>query len=259
MNVLAFGIDFKHKKGEFCDRAIARSYFISLFRTDYMIELDGCLTRGRAGDMYICRPGDIVYHGSAPDGDVGFSNDWVYVEGDDFSELLERYPLPIGKLFRVDGSLYLSAALEKIHRERAYADVGYREKCSIIMTEAIIDIYRSYIKGEKLSAEARLEYVRGRVMRDYRRNWKLSDMAKLSGYSESRFSSLYKEIYGTSPINDLIARRIEEAKLLILYGNTSLSEIAEITGFSSIYYFSRHFKKIEGISPLQFKIRQKKL
>ena len=84
-------------------------------------------------------------------------------------------------------------------------------------------------------------------------------MAKLSGYSESRFSSLYKEIYGTSPINDLTARRIEEAKLLILYGNTSLSEIAEATGFSSIYYFSRHFKKCEGISPTLFKNKQQKL
>ena len=253
MDFIVYGIDFKHTKGEFCTRQILPFYFVSYFRTDYVIEIDGKLVDGVAGDMYISRPGDLVYHGPREDSQNGFTNDWLYISGDDFGELLEKIPLPVGKPFHIGGAFYLAGAIEKIHREKAFKDVGYREMCATVMSEAIIKIYRDYKKNIKLSVSARLAYVRGELMKDYKRSWSLADIAKLSGYSESRLSALYKKEYGISPINDLLNRRIKEAKLLILYGNMSLSEIAEATGFSSIYYFSKHFKKKEGISPREYK------
>jgi len=78
-------------------------------------------------------------------------------------------------------------------------------------------------------------------------------MAKLSGYSPSRFLALYREFYGASPVNDLIQYRIEQAKRLMLYGNMRLNDIAEAVGFSSIYYFSKCFKKTVGVSPTVYK------
>ena len=77
-------------------------------------------------------------------------------------------------------------------------------------------------------------------------------MARLSGYSNSRFSALYRERYGISPTADLISFRIEEAKLLLLYGTHSVSEVAEAVGFSSLYYFSRYFKEKVGMSPTEY-------
>ncbi len=253
MDFVIYGVDFKHTKGEFCTRQKLPFYFVSYFRTDYVIEIDGRLLEGCAGDMYISVPGDIVYHGPREDSQDGFTNDWIYILGDDFGELLKSIPLPIGKPFRVSGSFYLARAIEKIHREKSFKEAGYREMCATVMSEAIIKIYRDYKSNMKLSSEERLNYVRGELMKDYKRSWTLADIAKLSGYSESRLSALYKNKYGISPINDLINHRIKEAKLLILYGNMSLSEIAEATGFSSIYYFSKYFKKKEGVSPQKYK------
>ena len=251
MNVVVSGVSFEHKPLEFCARWTAQFYFLSYFRTEYMIEVDGKLTRGHAGDFFIARPGDVIYHGSTEE--VGFVNDWVYVDGDGLDTLLERYPLPTGKPFHVDSSHLLASALERINLERSYGEVGFQDKCELILTDAIIDIYRSYKRGDRVKPISKLEYARGEVMKDLGRPWTLSTMARLSGYSPSRFSALYQKHYGTSPINDLIARRLDEAKLLLLYGNMSLSEIAEATGFSSIYYFSKHFKKKEGISPSEYK------
>jgi hypothetical protein len=58
---------------------------------------------------------------------------------------------------------------------------------------------------------------------------------------------IYKEIFGVSPIDDLLKYRIECAELLLQYGGYSVSEIAEQVGFSSLYYFSRQFKKLQAI------------
>ncbi len=253
MNFVIYGVDFNHKLGEFCSRTISKLFFVSCFRTDFLTEIDGRLVRGRAGDVLIARPGDIIYHGPTPEMTDGFSNDWINVDGDDFAALLDRYPLPINRPFHTSSSRLVASAIERIHRERSFSLDGYAQKCDMIMTDMIIDLWRDYKGGEKLTPRDKLERARGEIMRDFRRDWSLDDMADLAGYSPSRFSALYKSTYGRSPVDDLINTRLENAKLLLLYSNMAVSDIAESVGFSSIYYFSKHFKKKEGLSPLAFK------
>ncbi len=251
MEFIAYGVDFKNKNGEFCTKIKTRFYFFSYFRNDYRVEVDGKLVSGKGGDMIINKPGDTVYHGAATDNGEGFRNDWLYANGNEFAEILEKYPLPIGVPFHIDG-LYLATAIEKIHKEKSYNRIGADDKCELILTNALIDIYREYLNGQASSAD-KLEYTRGEMLRDYKREWNITDLAKLSGYSQSRFCALYKEKYGTSPINDLISCRIENAKLLLRYGSMQVSEVAFAVGFSSIYYFSKCFKAREGISPSEYK------
>ena len=254
MDFTVYSANFGHKKGEFCNRSARPQYFISYFRTDYVYEKDGKLVNGKAGDFMIIPPDEIVYHGPRPDADEGFRNDWIYLSGEDFAKILSKYPLPIGEAFQINKPTILSRAIERIHKERSFTLAGYKEKCNMIMAEAIIDVYRDYLSADRLAPEGKIDFVKGEIMRDFSRAWTLADMAKLSGYSESRFSALYREIYGTSPISDLISKRIDEAKLLIRYGNLSLYEIAESVGFNSIYYFSKYFKKKTGFTPSEYKI-----
>ena len=46
--------------------------------------------------------------------------------------------------------------------------------------------------------------------------------------------------------------RIEKAKELLLQNGCSVSETSEQLGFENPYYFSRVFKKQEGVSPREF-------
>ena len=82
MRFIIYDVDFPHKPGEFCQRAEARFYFLSYFRTDYTIEVDGKMQRGRAGDLFIACPGDVIYHGPISETE-GFRNDWMHIEGDE--------------------------------------------------------------------------------------------------------------------------------------------------------------------------------
>ena len=253
MDFIVYGIDYHHKPGEFCLKKVSSYYFISCFRTDFIAEIGDVTVRGKAGDYLILEPGQIVYHGPTPEATKGFRNDWLHIGGDDLRELLAKYPLPLNTPFHVDGSFYLASAIEKIHRERSFLLPGYQDKCDMIMTGALIDIYRAFARSNQVTPENKLEYARGEIMKEYQKQWNLEDMAKLSGYSPSRFLALYREFYGTSPVNDLIQYRIEQAKRLMLYGNMRLNDIAEAVGFSSIYYFSKCFRKTVGVSPTVYK------
>ena len=255
MEFIVYGVDFHHHRGEFCIKRTFPHYFLTQFKTDYIAELDGKMLRGKAGDYLLIEPHKPIYHGPTPDATKGFRNDWIYFSGDEIERLLQKYPLPLNTPFRLDGTPYLATAIEKIHREKSFSLVGFEEKCDLIMTDTLINMYRAYQKNRRLTPTDKLELARGEMMKEYARQWTVEDMAALTGYSESRFAALYKAHYGISPINDLICYRIEQAKTLILYGNMRLTEISATVGFSSLYYFSKCFKKKERISPTEYKNR----
>ncbi|QGQ99418.1 response regulator [Paenibacillus psychroresistens] len=82
----------------------------------------------------------------------------------------------------------------------------------------------------------------------------LPETAELFGITESQLSKIFKKYVGDSPIDYLIKLRIEKAKHYILeYPEMMLRDIAEITGFSDQYYFSRVFKSITGKAPTEFR------
>jgi AraC family transcriptional regulator of arabinose operon len=254
MNFIVYNLNFGHEKGEFCMKRTSDVYFISYFLTDYVYEKGGRLLEGNAGDAMIITPGNMVYHGPSQNAIKGFVNDWMYLEGDDFAELLEKYPLPLNTPFNVSENRILARCIEKINLEQSYMLSGYAEKCDMYMREAIIDLYRSFRnQGYGDSAGVRLERLRSEITKDPKKNWTLSKMAEFCGYSESHFSTLYKKNYVTSPISDLIKIKMEHAKLLLKYSSLSVSDVAEAVGYSSIYYFSKYFKNHFNVSPTEYK------
>ena len=60
---------------------------------------------------------------------------------------------------------------------------------------------------------------------------------------------MYKEYFQVSPIKDLNKMRVERAKVMLLTSDMKLGEIAQILGFKNEYYFSKVFKRTEGIPP----------
>ena len=70
-----------------------------------------------------------------------------------------------------------------------------------------------------------------------------------SNLSFRRFGELFKENYSITPNRYIIHRRVEYAKTLLVSGLFSVEQIAEMCGFSDVYYFSKVFKKLTGIAP----------
>ena len=103
-------------------------------------------------------------------------------------------------------------------------------------------------KKEKLLRPA-IEYIRENYANGDISNEKL---AFISNMSTVYFRKLFSQRYGISPMRYVGNIRIENAKNMLLSDNYSVSEIAEATGFSSVYSFSRAFKKATSLSPSEF-------
>ncbi len=66
-------------------------------------------------------------------------------------------------------------------------------------------------------------------------------------------SEMFTEIEGITLEKYIITKRLEKVKELLVYTEFTLTEIAYITGFSSINHLSKQFKELTGFSPSHFK------
>ena len=77
-------------------------------------------------------------------------------------------------------------------------------------------------------------------------------LAEKAAVSEVYFRRVFKNQYGTSPKQYIQNLRIRTAENLLRNEYLSVSSIAEMSGFTSVYHFSRTFKKATGYTPTEY-------
>lgn len=87
----------------------------------------------------------------------------------------------------------------------------------------------------------------------YKEDISIKDIAQILNISDYYLSHLIKENHGRSFTKLLNDKRINEAKTLLRNKNLSIKEISMDVGIVDSNYFSRIFKKAEGISPREFR------
>jgi AraC family transcriptional regulator len=81
----------------------------------------------------------------------------------------------------------------------------------------------------------------------------LTQMAVAAHLSPYHFARQFKESTGLPPHQYVVARRVERAQELLRAGNLPLADVAVSVGFSDQSQFGRHFKRIVGATPAQFR------
>ncbi|MBE5732699.1 MAG: helix-turn-helix transcriptional regulator [Clostridiales bacterium] len=85
----------------------------------------------------------------------------------------------------------------------------------------------------------------------------LENAVNATNLTARRFGEIFRNTYEKTPNKYIVKCKIERAKELLLTHNFSINDIAEICGFSDVYYFSKTFKKETGISPSRFSASEK--
>ncbi|WP_445487670.1 response regulator transcription factor [Niallia sp. 03133] len=91
----------------------------------------------------------------------------------------------------------------------------------------------------------------------YRENLTLQMVADSIHISKNYFSILFKQQTGYNFIDYLIELRIREAKRLLAEEDDRIYDVAETLGFNGVKYFSRLFKKMTGLTPLEYRKKYK--
>lgn len=71
-------------------------------------------------------------------------------------------------------------------------------------------------------------------------------------------SNIFSSLQGVTIEKYIISQKIERAKELLVYGKTSLADIAFKLHYSSVAHLSNQFKKVTGLTPSFFRQSHKK-
>lgn len=82
---------------------------------------------------------------------------------------------------------------------------------------------------------------------------KVEELACVACMSTDHFIRLFKHEVGCTPIQFVIEKRLMKAKLMLASENIPTKEIAYALGYDDVSYFTRLFRKHEGITPRQYR------
>ncbi len=91
------------------------------------------------------------------------------------------------------------------------------------------------------------------IQQNLERTISVEDLAREAAMSPSHFSRVFKETVGQTPMQYLLAYRVEQAMVMMKEANRPLGDIALACGFADQSHFSRSFKQVTGQTPRQFR------
>lgn len=80
----------------------------------------------------------------------------------------------------------------------------------------------------------------------------LNDVAAVFGLSPNYLSALFKKTCNIGFTEYITQKKVARARTLLLEQDLKIYEVADQLGFESAFYFSKVFKKVEGISPREY-------
>ncbi|MCY1019907.1 AraC family transcriptional regulator [Pyxidicoccus sp. MSG2] len=92
-----------------------------------------------------------------------------------------------------------------------------------------------------------LEYIEAHLDEDLT----LAELARVAEFSLSHFKPLFRQAMGMPVHRFVLERRVERARLRLLEGGRSLTEIALEAGFSHPSHMARCMRRVLGLSPSQ--------
>lgn len=99
------------------------------------------------------------------------------------------------------------------------------------------DLYRRVMRGR--------DYIEAM----YTQPIEMPEIARNAQLSEYHFYRLFKCVFGISPHQYILRKRLDLGRTLLLSGHCSVTQAAQQTGFADIYSFSKAFRKKFGAPP----------
>ena len=186
------------------------------------------------------------------------THDWFHFTSDETLDgLLNRLNLPADTLFCPRKADFISGIVQEMEIEFFGNKPGRDDLLDAKIRELFCKLSRA-ASGEcdayvDPATSERLQKLRSDMFFTLAHPWTVPEMAARVGFSESRFYSVYRTVYGNSPMDDLIRARIDAAKNALLFTSDPVSAIAESLGYSNLTHFIRQFRSLTGISPAKYR------
>lgn len=186
------------------------------------------------------------------------SHTWMHVEGTLVTQRIDHLKLPVNTPFSLPDDTVMVPALEGLYgemRQGLHADAVILQN---LFENWARGIHRQ-IQPKDASTVVPLGLLRVRqyLDADFRRIPPLDELAELAAMSRSHLCHRFRECFGSTISGYVIRKRMAAAQRLLFEIHLRPGEIAEAVGYPDVFQFSKQFKKTYGMSPSEYRNRQR--
>lgn len=196
-------------------------------------------------------------HAYCPDKKTGWDDQWVELDPEYALPLMKREGVtPSEPIKTLDAAPRLSQLFQELFDLSRVETFGVEQELAAgayrILAHILVLWQSSAPRAQQFAA---VERMRQYLLTDLAHTPSVALAARQAGLSVSRLRFLFKLATGLSPKQFQLEARISRAERLLAQSLIPVGEIAEQTGFESVYHFSRQFKRMRGVSPLNYRGR----
>lgn len=211
------------------------------------------------GNMVLFRPGETqIYYLYAADKPETY---WVHFTGSDVGLLLNYYQMPREEnVFFTGISPDYQWLFRQMIQELQLQRTNYEDLLNMNLRHIFLIINR-YLKEENDVGTEMLDEVERATHyfnEHYNQQIVIEDYAKERAMTANWFIQSFKKITKFTPMQYILSLRMTNAMNLIDTTNYNMTQIAYAVGYDNSMYFSRVFKKHTGMTPTEYKQRNKR-
>lgn len=242
-----------------CQRKMGSKEFIII----YCIEGEGYIKLEKK-ELHLTPNHYVIVPPSKPHHYLSSSNNpwsiyWIHFTGAHADFLYQRYlekarpknrPIPYEQSW-FDIFMKVMDILEASFGEKSLeiANMNIQYLISSLIYHSEID--PAYYEDDAISRS--IEFLKDNL----KKSLKVGQLAKQQSLSISRYSELFREKTGFSPIKYFNNLKIQKSCQYLYFTDMSIKEICMEIGFDDPYYFSRAFKKLMGMAPSKYRMSYK--
>ncbi len=208
----------------------------------------------KAGDIFIIIPNQTQKY--LPSSSTPWSYYWVGLQGTIIDKVMILLGINANKPYiRGEKDRYIADLFEQITDSFIKSNflhlkpLAYCELLLSYLIEKNVSVSKIVLSQKQLHIKEAQEF----ISCNYKQQFTVKELAASLNLNSNYLSNIFNEVLNISTKQYIINYRIQKACEFLETNNYSVKEVAELVGYSDSMHFSKEFKRIKKISPLQYK------
>lgn len=222
-------------------------YLLLLITSTAELLIDNEIVPVPANSAILYTPGYRIYYRAANE---EYKNDWIRFHSNE--SFVEQFPLK-NVPFSISDPEYCHTLIKLLTWESSFTSAGSEAIISHLLRVLFSKLYESSADSTANLHTHALINLHKKIYNNPQLPWNISQMSKELHLSTSHLQTLYKKLFGSSCMDDVIEGRLRRAQDQLKYTSNSIQEIAESCGYNNVEHFCRQFRQHNGCTPGQYR------